>query len=436
MEADDFDPILSQFGPMLTNPELQPGIDPGFVGDDVPEAESIAEFIMRLHGNLDQSSQRQQSRRQDTQLIRNQGTDFQLLRPISISLPNTQLQRHPRQPNSPVQNNILDNPNISTTSLNETVAHVVNKGNSTTGISTNSLVEQWSSISRLLPNTVVQGLQKSHQNLTRYEQALEQSRPQVMLVVSSRNVQQLQIIRETLAETRNKCQMERERWFQVLEIARTQQRDRLVDTFIGDIEELVNRATELCSEYKTFGHSVESLLHQLQLQQQQSPQNPMLNPGLGGDDGAGPQVPWNFPGAQNPSLNTRIPVQNQQMMNASQNRVGGNPPNHNLGGANLSTTSPQNLQVSPNHLDNRPPGPNMPPNTAKNRADLVKANFSKFLLTVNIDPVIHLAGRTIEMWDLYHAAREFDARFGRDNPAKFRMISYQLGLPSYGPEQL
>ncbi|PVG00988.1 hypothetical protein CPB86DRAFT_781903 [Serendipita vermifera] len=233
--------------------------------------------------------------------------------------------------------------------------------------------------------------------------------------------------------------MEREKWAQVLANARTQQRDGL-DNFIKAIEETVGRATQLCSQYESFGQRLEDALHTLQQQQQQpsqqqqQPQNPMLNPGLGGDNGAGPQVPWNIPGAQNPSLNAQTPMQNQQMMNAAQNRIGANPPNYNLGGANPATTFPQNLQALQNHPGNRPPGANMPPNAAQNQNDLVKANFSKFLATVNIDPVIHLAGRTIEMWALFHAVKEFDTRFGRDNPAKFRLIGYQLGLPPDGQQ--
>ncbi|PVG01087.1 hypothetical protein CPB86DRAFT_781988 [Serendipita vermifera] len=398
MEVDDFDLVLSGSGPMPTNPELQPEIG---VWNLVPPAVDPPVALPYIGDDLNQSSQRQQPRHRYMQLTRNQ--DVQLPRPRSLPPPNTQLQHHPRQSNSPIQNSILSNPNVNTTSPNETGARLVNMGasrpsqgstnlhtnidsgvsresqNLITGISTDSPVEQRPSIPQSLRDTLVQNLQLSRQILTHYEQALEQARPQVMLVVSARNIEQLQTIRKTLAETEKKCRMDREIWAHSLVYIRTQERGR-DETFIKDIEEAVDRAKRLCSEYETFGRYVENLLGLLRQQQQQTPLNPNLNPGLGsGDDGAGPQIPQSFPDTQNPSLNAQTPVQYQQMMNAAQNRVGENPPNYNLGGASPPTRFHQNLQALQNHPDNHPPGANMPPNVAQNQSDPHKAHFNNFL---------------------------------------------------------
>jgi hypothetical protein len=147
---------------------------------------------------------------------------------------------------------------------------------------------------------------------------------------------------------------------------------------------------------------------------------PCSSPSLGGDNGAGPQVPWNLPSGQGANLSTQPPMANQPTMNNLQNRVGANLPNYNIGGANPAAF-PHNLQALQNHPANRPPGA-APPNPAQQN-DIVKANFSKFLATVNIEPVIQLAGRTIEMWALFHAVRDFDTRFGRVRNSLILLVS-------------
>ncbi|PVF96968.1 hypothetical protein CPB86DRAFT_786455 [Serendipita vermifera] len=300
------------------------------------------------------------------------------------------------------------------------------------GISTNPPIGQPPSIIQSPPNNLIQSLHQSRQNLTYYEHALMQIKNQVNAVGASRNIQQLQNIIASLAETQKKCKIEQEKWTQVLVNAQAQQWAGM-DFFIRAIEEAVARAMQLCSQYELIGQRLEDALGVLQ-QQQRSLQNLIVNGGLSVDNGAGPQVSWNLSGVRNLSLNTQTPMPNHQVMNAAQNCVGTNLPNYNLGGANPATTFLQNLQAPQNHPSNRPLGTSILSNAAQNQSNIVKANFAKFLANVNIEPVIHLAGRTIEMWDLFHAVREFDTRFGRYNPAKFHMIGYQLGLPPDGQQ--
>ncbi|PVG01088.1 kinase-like protein [Serendipita vermifera] len=306
MEANDIFHLLSRPSPMATTPELQSRIDPWFYGASeadlarYPSGPSFVE-ILEPPSPFEEAFTlwplSQESRHQDTQHIRNQGIEAQVPHPtqsISVTPANTQPQHHPRQPNSPLQNSILNNPGVNTPSRNETGAHLGDKvkdrrarrssqgstnpytnidpgisrqfRNLTTGISTTSPIAQRPSISQPPPSNVVQNLQQSRQNLTHYEQALVQVRQQVNQVASSRNIQQLQTIRASLAETQKKCQMEREKWAQVLANARTQQRDGL-DNFIKAIEETVGRATQLCSQYESFGERLEGALQTLQPEQ-------------------------------------------------------------------------------------------------------------------------------------------------------------------------
>jgi hypothetical protein len=39
---------------------------------------------------------------------------------------------------------------------------------------------------------------------------------------------------------------------------------------------------------------------------------------------------------------------------------------------------------------------------------VIKENFMKFLQMQNIDGQVVVAGRSIELWDLWHAVRKFD----------------------------
>jgi hypothetical protein len=79
----------------------------------------------------------------------------------------------------------------------------------------------------------------------------------------------------------------------------------------------------------------------------------------------------------------------------------------------------------------------------------IKESIAKFLKFHNIESRVFVAGRPIDLWDLWHAVRKFDTSLGNlvrlrllrvhcpksyicqvYNPLKFHRLGGQLGLPT------
>jgi hypothetical protein len=111
------------------------------------------------------------------------------------------------------------------------------------------------------------------------------------------------------------------------------------------------------------------------------------------------QQPWN--GLQREAANQAMP---NQFVAQAQNRPPSNPIAYSTNFSNPTTQQ----QTDFNSMQNRPPAINQMTNNQAEQNAAIKENFMKFLQMQNVDGRVVVAGRTIELWELWHAVRKFD----------------------------
>lgn len=134
-----------------------------------------------------------------------------------------------------------------------------------------------------------------------------------------------------------------------------------------------------------------------------------MNPGMN------TQQPWN--GLQRETAN-QAAMHNQSFAAQAQNRPPSNPIAY---GTNF--TNATNQQQPPpdfNPMQNRPPPANQMPSSQPEQNAAIKENFMKFLQMQNVDGRVVVAGRPIELWELWHAVRKYDTQSG--NPVGVRLL--------------
>jgi hypothetical protein len=169
-----------------------------------------------------------------------------------------------------------------------------------------------------------------------------------------------------------------------------------------------------------------------------------MNPGM--------NTPQSWNGLQRETAN-QAAMHNQSFAQA-QNRPPSNPIAY---GTNF--TNPTNQQQPPpdfNSMQNRAPAINQMANTQSEQNAAIKENFMRFLQMQNVDGRVVVAGRSIELWELWHAVRKFNTQSGNhvrahlllscpqksyiisqaNHPSKFHVIGAQLGLPTDQAGQL
>ena len=147
-----------------------------------------------------------------------------------------------------------------------------------------------------------------------------------------------------------------------------------------------------------------------------------MNPGMN------TQQPWNV---QREAPN-QAAMHNQSFAAQVQNRPPSNPIAYSTNFTNQTTQQQAPSDFNP--MQNRPPAINQMPNNQSEQNAAIKENFMKFLQMQNVDGRVVVAGRSIELWELWHAVRKYDTQSGNSVRARFAFFSSLKALRHFPGE--